>query len=589
MEPSPPDSQERLALEQAEQRLQQGDFAGAIRRLSEAVQRWPEQPELWGRLGRLLVQVGRHGEAIHCLQRAAELDPGDRACRTELGHLFRNLGEVEAAIHWHGEALALQPDSLLLHLNHLFVLPVVADSAEQIAWCRRRCEQGLRELEQQGGLRFHPDTAAACHPFYLLYQEADDRELMERYGRLIVRALQPDPPLPPEQAALPAAGSAPGPGQRLRIGFLSGFFHEHSTARAFEGLILHLDRQQFEVVLIHLASTPRDRVSERLESWCDQVVGLPAPLQAASEALAALGLQLLFFTDLGMHPFLTMLAARRSAPVQATGWGVPQTSGLPTVDYYVSGELVEPEQAEHTYVETLVRLPGLPCCYLSENLAAMAETAGAPAPLGLSRDYFLLPPDRPLWGILHRFEKLTPEFDPVLEELARAVPESLFVMVEDKLPSLTARFLERLERTAPATRERLLLLGRMQRSEFLSLGGCLDVLLDPFPFGSGITLYETIHTGTPVVTLEGRFLRSRFVAGAYRLMGVEQAPVAHSPEQYAAVAVELMRDPERRGRLRAEIAAGARAHLYDRRDYVRGFERFAREAVAAAAAAAKAS
>ena len=584
MEPSPPDSQERLALEQAEQRLQQGDFAGAIRRLSEAVQRWPEHGGLWGRLGRLLVQVGRYGEAIHCLQRAAELDPGDRACRTELGHLFRNLGEVEAAIHWHGEALALQPDSLLLHLNHLFVLPVVADSAEQIAWCRRRCEQGLRELEPHSGhLRFHPDTATACHPFYLLYQEEDDRELMARYGRLIERSLEPlpQPSLPP----LPAP--APGPGERLRIGFLSGYFHEHSNARAFEGLILHLDRQQFEVVLIHLASTPRDRVSERLESWCEEVVVLPGGLQEASEALVALELQLLFFTDLGMHPFLTMLAARRSAPVQATGWGVPQTSGLPTVDYYVSGELVEPEQAEHTYTETLVRLPGLPSCYLSENLAALVERAGAPTPPeGLGRDYFLLPPDRPLWGILHRFEKLTPEFDPVLEELAREVPEALFVMVEDKLTSLTARFLARLERTAPAARERLLLLGRMQRSEFLALGGCLDVLLDPFPFGSGITLYETIHSGTPVVTLEGRFLRSRFVAGAYRLMGVEQAPVAHSPEEYAAVAAGLMRDPERRAKLRAEIAAGARAHLYDRLDYVRGFERFAREAVAASAAAA---
>ena len=74
-------------------------------------------------------------------------------------------------------------------------------------------------------------------------------------------------------------------------------------------------------------------------------------------------------------------------------------------------------------------------------------------------------------------------------------------------------------------------------------------------FGSGVTLYETIHTGTPVVTLEGHFLRSRFVAAAYRLMEVEDPPVAASPEAYVELAVALMQDPQRRELLRQEIAA----------------------------------
>jgi predicted O-linked N-acetylglucosamine transferase (SPINDLY family) len=108
------------------------------------------------------------------------------------------------------------------------------------------------------------------------------------------------------------------------------------------------------------------------------------------------------------------------------------------------------------------------------------------------------------------------------------------------------------------------------------------VLLDPFHFGSGITLYETIHTGTPVVTLEGRFLRSRFVAAAYRLMEVTNPPVAANPEAYVELAVALMQDPQRRELLRQEIAAKAKARLYDRLDYVRGFEDFALKAVAQA-------
>ena len=273
-----------------------------------------------------------------------------------------------------------------------------------------------------------------------------------------------------------------------------------------------------------------------------------------------------------MHPFITMLASKRVSPVQTTGWGVPQTSGLPEIDDYVSGDLVEPIQAENQYSETLVRLPGLPCCYLFESLD----------PVERSRDYYVLPPDRPLLGCLQRLDKLHPDFDLALEAMARAVPDSLFVYVEENLPALTATYLDRLARTAPMARERVLMLARMDRFDFLALGGCLDVMLDPFHFGSGITLYETIHAGTPVVSLEGDFLRSRYVAAAYRLMEVEDPPVAATPAEYVERAVALMKDPQRREFLLQEIAAKAKARLYDRLDVVRGFEAFATSAVAQA-------
>ncbi len=562
----------RLAL--AKRLAAARDFKAAILCLQEGLHLAPEDPELWSQLARLLLAVGRYGDAIPCLIRLAELEPANAACRTELGHLFRRVGYLGDAIHWHGEALAVHPDSLLLHLNHLFVLPLVAESPQQIAACRERCEQGLRALEQEQPFPdFDREVAAICHPYYLIYHDRNDRELLEIYGRLITRALghgqspEQGPRLP---RAMPTPGDASIP--RIRIGFLSGFFYNHSNARAFDGLILHLDRHRFEVVLIHLATSPRDAVSARLEACCQEVVVLPAPLDAASARLTELGLDLLFYTDLGMHPFATMLATRRSAPVQATGWGVPQTSGLPGIDYYVSGDLVEPPEAQEHYSETLVRLPGLPCCYRSEAIE----------PLERDRTYYFLPPDRPLWGCLHRLEKLHPDFDLTLEAIARAVPDSLFVFVEEDVPSLTSLYLDRLARSAPTAREQLVMLGRMDWPDFLALAGCLDVLLDPFHFGSGITLYETIHTGTPVVTLEGRFLRSRFVAAAYRLIAVEDPPVAATPAEYVERAVALMQDPRRRELLRQEIAAKAKARLYDRLDYVRGFEDFALAAVAQA-------
>ncbi|MEB3332707.1 MAG: tetratricopeptide repeat protein [Synechococcaceae cyanobacterium] len=557
------DHGERLA--QARALRDSERLAEALEAFAQLLRLAPEAAQAWQEFGELLENTGNLGRAVQAYRRCAELAPDDITCRSRLGHLLRNMSLPEEAIHWHGEALRLHPSSLVLRLNHAFVLPVVPTSLAQLEGLRRRCEQELEAIcadVDPLDLDILPEHVWTCHPYYLLYQNHNDRPLLERYGRLMGHYYGDGRSVP----------STDWNGQRrLRIGFLSAYFYEHSNARAFEGLLRHLDRQRFAPVLIHAASPRHDAVSEQLEGCCEQVLHLAPDLKAGSAALRALDLDLLFFTDIGMHPMVTALACQRLAPLQVTGWGVPCTSGLTHIDAYLSGEAAEPPQAQDHYSETLIRLPGLPCCYLSENIR----------PEPLPRDWFLLPPDEPLFGCLQPFQKFHPDFDAVLEALAREVPEAWFVLVEDRVTSLSAIYLDRLAETAPTARERIVLLARMALPQFQALAACLDVLLDPLHFSSGISFYETIHAGTPTVTLEGRFLRNRFVAGAYRLMGVENPPIAGSIEEYVALAAGLMRDPDRRERLRREIREKAQSRLYDRLDYVRGFEDFVIDAIRA--------
>ncbi|MFZ0407545.1 MAG: tetratricopeptide repeat protein [Cyanobium sp.] len=550
-------------LDRALQLLQAGEHAAAEACAMEAIGLDPGQAPSWCCLGQVLRQAGRLGDAVVAYERAAALDPGDVGYRTNLGNIFRNMSLPEAAIHWHGEALALRPDDLILNCNYLFVLPIVATSTQQIEQLRQRCLNGLWRLEQRGQILEFGDYAMSHHPYYLIYHNHDDRAVLEAYGRLFRRHLR-SVELPPWTPRLPR--------DRRRIGFLSGFFYAHSNSRAFEGLIRYLDRRRFEVVVIHLASSHADAIRDRIDACADQALVLDGSVEGAARQLDDLGLDLLFFTDIGMHPTAMLLACHRSAPVQVTGWGVPQTSGLATIDHYISGDLVESPRADRQYSENLVRLPGLPCCYLAENLE--------PAIHG--RDYFFLPQDAPLFGCLQSFSKLHPDFDGVLEQIAQRVPQAWFVFVEAEVTSYTQVFLERISQSAPTLAGRLILLSRMGRQEFISLAACLDLLLDPPYFGSGVTLYESIHTGTPIVTLEGEFLRSRFVAGAYRLMGLERAPVARSFDAYIDWAVTLMADSEGLASLRRTIADRAAEYLYDRRDVVDAFADFAEEAIAKA-------
>jgi predicted O-linked N-acetylglucosamine transferase (SPINDLY family) len=531
-----------------------------LRQLRRQVEEHPDGAESWRQLAQALQDLGQLEEALPCWERAGELEPNHLAGQSALGHLCRNLSLPERAIEHHARALALQPDSLTLALNHAFVLPLVAASAaEQELW-RQRCLTELEQLERRHDWRWFPEHLFTCHTFYLAFSQHNEVDALRRYGALLSRTC----------ASLAPPLASPPPDRQPRVGLLSGFFYEHSHARAFEGLIAGLRNSRLETILIHLATAANDGVSERLGQACGRVVRLSPRLAEATATLVDLELDVLFFTDLGMHPQLTLLATQRLAPIQITGWGMPLTSGLPRIDHYMSAAAVESADAQSHYTERLVRLSGLPCSYPARLLSTPE----------LGREHFLLPQDALLVGCLQPMHKLHPDFDAVLETLAVGVPEVWFVFVCDQTPALTERFLDRLAGAAPQAMERCLMLARQDRANFMALAGCLDLLLDPPYFGSGVSFFEVAHTGTPVVTLEGRFLRNRLVAAAYRLIGLEDAPIAATLDEYGRLVQALLNDGPRRRRLRQELRERASASLYDRQDIVRDFEAFVLDAVA---------
>lgn len=556
----------------AEQLLQTQQAAAALQRLEDLVRLEPDHGANWHAYGRALVATERLTAAIAALERACGLDRHDVGCRTLLGGLYQREAQVEAAIHWHGEALALAPQSLLLRLNHACIWPAVAASRQQIAFCRQRCFEAFERLQHDPLVQLDASHDATNHMFGLAYHGVDDRAWLEAYARLVLRHVAPD--LAP--SARPNWGGEHAGGRKLRLGFVSAYFFDHSNSFAFDGLLQAINRDRFEVVLIHLDGSRHDAVRQRLEAMADRVVQAPADLGFTRQLLLEQRCDLLYFTDVGMNAALPALLCGRYAPVQVTGWGFPRTSGFPTLDYYLSGDLVEPAEAQEHYSETLIRLSGLPCRFLSSNLVVDAEAAA------MGRDYFFLPNSLPLVGCLQRFWKLHPDLDGVLERIAQAVPDALFVFVAPSSQALADAFLERLSRQAPTAAERVLLLAQVQRSHYALLAGCMDVLLDTLHFGSGISFYNSAWMGTPMICQEGPALCSRYVAAAYRLMGVREAPVEATPEAMADRAIALLHDPTQREALRQQLRAEALTHLYDRLDVVHSFEAFAEEAIARA-------
>ena len=518
--------------------------------------------------GKVLNNLGGFEEALASFDRAIRLAPADALAHSDRGVALQNLGRFEEAVQSFEEASRLVPDSFEQACLSKLAFPAILMSAQDLARQRARLLSNIDELMGFPGELGSVEHTSCGSVFFLAYHDVDDRALLEAMGRLI----RAKAPMLTFQAPHIASWRPPWEDgrARIRIGFASDYFRSHTISRLYEGLIRRLDRTRFEVVLIHGPRAHRDAVSERLEKDADRTLILPLMFSEQQQAIAAERLDVLLYPDIGMCKETYFLACARLAPVQAVGWGHPVTTGLDTLDYFVSAAGAEPPEADRLYTERLIGLPRLPCYYEPPVL-----------PPGPTRAELGLPETGTLYGCPQSLFKFHPDFDGVLAAIAEGDRQGHMVVIDGQHPSWSDLLRRRWAQTHPALVERVRFLPRLPTDRFLALLAHLDVLLDPVHFGSGNTLYEAMVHGTPIVTWPGRFMRGRIVAAAYRQMDIADAPIAERLEDYAPLALALGRDPARRAGLRRSVRAAAGA-LFEDRQAVRELEAFVTAAVAAA-------
>ncbi len=378
------------------------------------------------------------------------------------------------------------------------------------------------------------DAAKSLVPtsFFLAYHGHNDAELMRRLGRICRGSSvveRRDEPLCPRSDG------------RLRVGFLSAYFRDHTIGRLNLGRIKHLDRSKFEVTVLS-ASSHEDQVTAQFRSAGDRYRKLPSNVEAARAAIADQDLDVLIFTDVGMDSLTATLAWSRMAPVQCVGWGHPDTTGSPHIDYFLSSELLETGDADAHYTEQLVRLPLLGT-YFERPVARLLSALPLTEERNENRHTYLCP---------QTLFKFHPDFDEVLAGILNADAQAEIVLLDGRFEHWTNRLKQRFEKTLPGGTSRVRFLPALPRNEFLNLLASADVILDPLHFGGGHTSYEALAVGTPIVTLPGEFLRNRITQALYRKIGLTELIVS-TPQQYIETAVRLGTDRAERQRVSAQI------------------------------------
>jgi protein O-GlcNAc transferase len=370
-----------------------------------------------------------------------------------------------------------------------------------------------------------------------------------------------------DKRGLPKSQTNPSSSRKIRIGFLSRYFYSHSNAQAFMGYFAYIDRSRFSVVVIHRHETMFDEMQQSINNLADEVVYLDNSLSFSYAIIKSLDVDILFFTDIGMDPFDFLIPNMRPCPIQITGWGLPHTTGLQSIDYYLTSAWIETEDHQNEYTEKLVRLEGLPCCFPSSLLYYRYKERS------IERAYFMLPDDIFIFGCTQSLSKVHPDLDCIIERISRSLPDAYFAFVSSGSDCLDREFLDRIKRRAPTAASKTILINKCGAADFLSLCNCFDLLLDTPYYGAGITIYMSIYVGTPPICFDGRRLRDSTTSLIYRHLGIANPPIANSINEYIQIALQLAMDPVERTRLKNELIQAAH-QLYDDQTFIRSFEDF---------------
>lgn len=535
---------------------QVGNFVEGIAAYKHAIALRPDYATAHNNLGGAYTNTNMPEEAVAQCQIALRLHPEFAEAHNNLaGALHRQGKPVEAVAHF-ASAVALKPNYAEAMFGLCMAeLPILYTSVSEIAARRAAYEGRLLALtgNLDGGQIPSADLANAlgtAQPFQLAYQGYNDRELQQVYGRFVCELMAEQ--YPPASLTAP-----PAPGEQIRVGIVSGFFRRHSNWKIpIRGWISQLDRVRFNVLGFYTGNTADDDTVTAAK-LCDHFFQGPKSIDAWRQTILAHAPHVLIYPEVGMDPIAVKLAALRLAPVQCNSWGHPETSGFPTLDYFLSSELMEPTDGQTHYTEELVRLPNLSIFY--EPLTT--------SPARREREDFGLKHDATVYWCGQSLFKYLPQFDHIYPQIARQVGNCQFVFVcfpaGQHLRELFDRRLQRVfEEHGLDFEDYCVLLPPLDWSSFSAVMQHSDIVLDTIGWSGCNSTLESLDYDLPIVTMPGSLMRGRHTMAILTMMGVTET-IANSVPEYVAAAVRLARDPSWHEEIKTAIARNKHRVYYD--------------------------
>jgi predicted O-linked N-acetylglucosamine transferase (SPINDLY family) len=500
----------------------QGKLAEAVCSYQQALLSRPDSAEAHNKLGNVLRELGQFEEAEASLERALRLDPDHVRAHYNLGILLQKQGRLESALARYRQALRLEPDNAQFNLKVADIFKSQGRLDEALDAFRSALKLNPRDSHVHSALVF----TLHLHPRYdahAIYEEC------LRWNRQHAEPLK---------GSIKPHANHPDPERRLRVGYVSPDFREHSCTSFTVPLLANHDHRSCEIFCYADVEHP-DAFTERVRGYAD----VWRDTRGWSDQLVADTIredQIDILVDLAMHTANNRLPAlaRKPAPVQVAWLAYPGTTGLSTIDYRLTDQYFDPPGLfDDCYSEESIRLPDTFWCY--EPLADQPVNA-----LPARANGFIT------FGCLNSFPKVN---DGCLELWARVlqrVPRARLLLLAPRDPARERVRAKLKEEGIPP--ERVEFAARLPRTEYFGLYHQIDLAFDPLPCNGGTTTLDALWMGVPTLTLLGQTVAGRAGWSLLCNLGLKEL-AADTAEQFVALAAGLAGDLPRLQELRANL------------------------------------
>lgn len=329
------------------------------------------------------------------------------------------------------------------------------------------------------------------------------------------------------------------PRKKLKIGYVTADFREHSVAFFMEPVLKFHNHDEYEV---HVYSNgPWDHFTPKLRMhvrYWDDVMALSD--KELHQKIRDDEIDVLVDLSGFTHGHRLGVFAQRAAPVQVTWVGYMQTLGMKAMDYRLVDKGVAPPSHAPYYSEALFQMPVMGC-YTPPTYAPFCET------LPMERNGY------PTLVSPNSSAKITGEMMDAWAQILHAREDArLIILVKEPDADAAQADMQPRVEAAGMPLDRVFVMPQQPLNNFMELGHIADIMLDTAPMSGGTTIFHSLWMGLTVVTMNGERGVDASAARILQNIGAD-AEIASNTEEYVQAALRLMDDPERL--LRQRLAA----------------------------------
>ena len=440
-----------------------------------------------------------------------------------------------------------------IYIASKLLYPSFFNTAESIDSARFNLDKNIDELNSYEDLNLSLDGEMIDPPiFNLSYDQYENLDLNKK----IVNILRKIYPELNQNSVIKDKNI----NKRIRIGFISEFFSNHTIGKLFKGMIFHLDKKKFEIIVFHSHKTDRSPIfKEFLDAEINRGIRniiLPKNFQQSVDQIHSENLDLVFFPDIGMSTEFYYLSFIRFAKIQVTSWGHPISSSNVSIDYFLSSKLLETENTEKRFSEKIILSDYLPMYFYKPKIKN-----------ALNDDEIV---KKNIYFCSQNLIKVHPHFDEIVSKILIKDKKAKILFVKDKNEIKFKKLIERMSKNHLLDSNRVSFLGKMGVEEYINLCGSSSILLDTLYFGAGNSFHESMFYGTPTVSMPTDNLKSRIVLGAYNQMQIEKPPIVTSIDEYVDCAVEFANlEKNKMLELKKYFQKRANDHLFENKEFIK--------------------